>query len=271
MGEFTSGDERVVTRDISIVVGSGTSMPEEEAESEGEGRRPLGLYNFKGSGSSLENTHSNSSSEQLPQVRQFNPLLTSSHSPALPPQDDRLIHCSIHDIAVQSPSSRSSVSWLNRSGTGSNSQLDRLDENSTYEPPSWRPVANGDARYDNERVEEDPSWYQDPQDGMETASQPVQDSFHRERVFRAHSQDSGVVNRVGLLSSGEEGSNSQPMWAEDLGVVKVGRHSKKSLEMLTRLAPPPSPSHHLSLALSLSPSLSGVWPACRPRPRPLEE
>lgn len=152
------------------------------------------------------------------------------------PQDDRLIHCSIHEIMAQSPSSsRQSFGWYNRSsGTGSNSQLDRLDENSTYDPPSWRPVANGDARYDSEQVEADPSWYQDPQDGMETASQPVQEPVQREKVFRAHSQDSAVVNRVGLLSSGDEGSSSQPMWAEDLGVVRVGRHSKKSLEMLTR-------------------------------------
>lgn len=67
VGEFTSGDERVIIRDIPIVVGSGSSMPE-EAGSEGEGRQPLGLYSFRGSGSSLDNTHSNSSSEQLPQV-----------------------------------------------------------------------------------------------------------------------------------------------------------------------------------------------------------
>ena len=141
---------------------------------------------------------------------------------------------------VQSPSRTSSSfgGWYNKSstGTGSNSQLDRLDENSTYEPPSsWRPVANGDVRYDNEAVEVDPSWYQDPGEGLEMTSQPVgEPAGHKERVFRAHSQDSGVVNRVGLLSSGDEGSASQPMWAEDLGVVRVGRHSKKSLEMLTR-------------------------------------
>ena len=151
------------------------------------------------------------------------------------PQDDRLISCSIHDIVTQTPS-RSSITWTSRSGaTGSNSHLDRLDENTTYDPPSWRPVANGDTRYDSETVEVDPSWYQDPgEDGLETASQPVQDPFQKERVFRAHSQDSGVVHRVGLLSSGEDTSGSQPMWAEDLGVVRIGRHSKKSLEMLTR-------------------------------------
>ena len=72
VGEFTSGDERVIIRDIPLVVGSGTSMPEEEEEEGGrerEGRvQPLGLYSFRGSGSSLDNTHSNSSSEQLPQV-----------------------------------------------------------------------------------------------------------------------------------------------------------------------------------------------------------
>ena len=78
MGEFTSGDERVIIRDIPIVVGSGSSMPE-EVGSEGEGRQPLGLYNFRGSGSSLDNTHSNSSGEQLPQVR----FLPSLHLPPL--------------------------------------------------------------------------------------------------------------------------------------------------------------------------------------------
>ena len=84
-------------------------------------------------------------------------------------------------------------------------------------------------------MEEDPSWYHDPGEGLESVSQQVQELAMRDRVFRAHSQDSGVIHRVGLLSSGEEGSsNSQPMWAEDLGVVRIGRHSKKSLEMLTR-------------------------------------
>ena len=79
VGEFTSGDEKVIVRDISLVVGSGTSMPE---ETEGDSRlQPLGLYNFKGSGSSLDNTHSNSSNEQLPQVGG----LTLSPLPTLTP------------------------------------------------------------------------------------------------------------------------------------------------------------------------------------------
>ena len=77
MGEFTTGDERVIIRDIPLVVGSGTSMPE---EAEGDSRlQPLGLYNFKGSGSSLDNTHSNSSSEQLPQVGGLINPFTTTH------------------------------------------------------------------------------------------------------------------------------------------------------------------------------------------------
>ena len=86
------------------------------------------------------------------------------------------------------------------------------------------PVANGDLRYEYQSEEQ--AWYQDPPDDI-----PV-----KARVVRAHSQDSAVVHRVGLQSMSEEdqGSFSQPMWAEDLGVVRINRHSKKSLEMLTR-------------------------------------
>ena len=85
MGEYTSGDERVIARDIPIVVGSGTNLPVEPGTLsppveggrgpgtrgtpvEG-GRGPLTLYRFNGSGSSLDHTHSNSSSEHIHQVR----------------------------------------------------------------------------------------------------------------------------------------------------------------------------------------------------------
>ena len=165
----------------------------------------------------------------------------------------------------------------NRSGTGSNSQLDRLDENEAYVPPSWKGVGlggitNGDLRYEYQHREQavDPSWYQDPEDNCETtspSSQPGQDPVRNgDRVVQAHSQDSAVGHRISLQSTGgEEESHSQPAWDEgrsaDLGVVRIKkRHSKKSLEMLTRYmymyiglpAGLVSVTHSLSLSLSLS-------------------
>ena len=177
-------------------------------------------------------------------------MLTSLHTVItyLQAGDDRLISCSIYDIPVPSPS-RNVSGWSsgNRSGTGSNSQLDRLDENAPYVAQSWKeeePVANGDVRYEFQagRQPVDPSWYQDPPDLEEdpsppSSSLPRQDPVpHKEPLGRAHSQDSAMLHRVSLHSTGEEeGSHSQPMWAEDLGVVRIKKgNSKKSLEMLTR-------------------------------------
>ena len=167
----------------------------------------------------------------------------------------------------------------NRSGTGSNSQLDRLDENEAYVPPSWKGaglggIANGDLRYEYQHREQavDPSWYQDPEENCETtspSSQPGQDPVRNgDRVVQAHSQDSAVGHRISLQSTGGEESHSQPAWDEgrsaDLGVVRIKKkHSKKSLEMLTRYIGLPAglvsgicDSPSLSPTLSLSPSQS---------------
>ena len=68
-GEYTSGEERVVVKDIPLVVGNGTCPPGEDMEggpSGGErGDREGQMYNFDGSASSLDHTHSNSSSEHI--------------------------------------------------------------------------------------------------------------------------------------------------------------------------------------------------------------
>ena len=87
----------------------------------------------------------------------------------------------------------------------------------------------------------DPSWYQDPADAEENPSPSLSlpgpdPGPHKEPLGRAHSQDSAMLHRISLHSTGEEeGSHSQPMWAEDLGVVRIKKgNSKKSLEMLTR-------------------------------------
>ena len=79
MGEYTSGDEKVIARDIPVVVGSGTSLPGDHMrQGKGwQGEQPIGLYQFNGSASSLDHTHSNSSSEQLHPVCQCTCLSVS--------------------------------------------------------------------------------------------------------------------------------------------------------------------------------------------------
>lgn len=99
-----------------------------------------------------------------------------------------------------------------------------------YTAPSWRgedSIANGDLEYEY-RSMVDPHWYHDPpEDEGETTSS------NKDKMVRAHSQDSAVSRRISVQSApGGEGSHSQPMWAEDLGVVRI--RNKKSLEMLTR-------------------------------------
>ena len=162
---------------------------------------------------------------------------------------------------MNSPHSRSTFTWY---GTGSNSQLDRLDENEAYVTPSWkgdRPVVNGDMRYEYDReglTPVDPSWYQDPPDNDVDPSSSQSGHIIKDHVTRCHSQDSGVLHRiVGIHSmSSDDGSHSQPMRAEDLGVVKISRRNKKSLEMLTRYYYPLPPSIPPSLYTpSLPPSL----------------
>ena len=71
MGEYTSGDEKVIARDIPIAVGKATGLPQDEESQGEEGREEkesLVLYQFNGSASSLDHTHSNSSNEHLHQV-----------------------------------------------------------------------------------------------------------------------------------------------------------------------------------------------------------
>lgn len=101
-----------------------------------------------------------------------------------------------------------------------------------YTAPSWReedPIANGDLGYEYHHGGSmvDPHWYHDPhEDEAEAISS-------KDKVVQAHSQDSAVSRRISVQSGpGDEGSHSQPMWAEDLGVVRI--KNKKSLEMLTR-------------------------------------
>lgn len=65
-GEYSSGDERVVVKDILLVVGNGTCPPVEHME--GGGGRDGQIYNFNGSASSLDHTHSNSSNEHIHHV-----------------------------------------------------------------------------------------------------------------------------------------------------------------------------------------------------------
>ena len=149
--------------------------------------------------------------------------------------DDMLITSHIHEI-------------INNTGRYGNHQthstLDRLDENQTG-------LTTG--RYglrtlgkDN-RVALDPSWYQDQDlepapDHSYHTSQLGQDvvrngDLTEGQVDHTRSQDSVPVTEGGMEMFG---SLSQPAWngtrSAELAVVKIKRHGKKSLELLTRSA-----------------------------------
>ena len=83
------------------------------------------------------------------------PLTTSNHTPPAsccpPATDDVLITGSLSDIPIESPNRQLyTQGWAGlRVGSGSSSQLDRLDENVPYSPPAWqggreKRVPNGD-------------------------------------------------------------------------------------------------------------------------------
>ena len=238
---------------------------EGEKEREGVGSssllHPSGLAPFSevsSSANSLDHLQSNSSSEQLIQGSD-DVLITGSLSdiPIGSPSKGPYQH-----------------GWAgHKTGPGSSGQLDRLDENELYTPPAWqragpRGVPNGDLSRESFEFGQrdtdftsgetpiDPSWYEDPEDGFEPFSLPSQSqetgrsgdqsagsAGHTHSTITSYSQDSVPVHlrRSSVPRPGEDRlfvSHSQPTQEDgrsaELGIVRVKKHGKKSLEHLTR-------------------------------------